>query len=123
MKKIRIEENGKVHYEGPARRGADYETSEKKILFGIFSLKDIIHIGTITVLITGFLVRAEGHIQTIQDSVSSMTKEIKYLSECQKQSDNYHSAIIGEQFDCGKPLTAVRSKSIRKMIDRENGIN
>ena len=103
MKNIKIEKDGKVEYEGPIRRGNDYMIEDRRVVWGIFSLKDFIQLSSIIVVVTIFLIRAEAHIKVIQDTVESMTTEIKYFNKCQKQADNYHSSVTGEPFDCGQP--------------------
>ena len=110
-------ENGEVLYDGPEK----LPTEIYHLPFGI-TVKDIVQLMAILVAVIVFFIRTDETIKQLKEISVKNSSNIELtknaLANFIKNSDGYHSAIIGIQFEGGKPLNsdATKTSAIRKLI-------
>ena len=98
-------EKGEEIFRGPEKLPTEHYF--KRLPFG-FELKDIIQLAAIAIGVIVFIVQFQEGIKSMQEEIITHSKKIetteKALAQFIKNSDNYHSAILGTQFEGGKPI-------------------
>lgn len=109
--------DGKEIRRGPLRQSDQGQT---RLPFGMRpgeAINSLVVIGGVLVFIfnTYGMIKSNGQIIKAHDEL------IRHILECQKNSDNYHSAVTSDQFECGQPInTNNKIKKIRNIINPDS---
>lgn len=84
---------------------------QRRWIFGL-TITEALAVGSVLLALVGFYVRTEFHIRRV-------TQLMEYLSVFTKNSDGFHSALLGVQFEQGKPYNdSYDLEAIRKQLTR-----
>ena len=93
---VKIYKGNKLIREGTPR---SVEMPNSNMPFGM-GVKDVIYL---IVMVGGFLLNGYGAYTQIQKNTDNIQKTTEILTQFIRQSDGYHSAVTGDQFEMGKP--------------------
>lgn len=103
---IKIEEDGKVVYEGPENR-TNYQKEAKKKFLDL-TLGDLLKMMFYAGMLIVFLTKADQRLKAIEANQQIFFEMTKSFTEYIKASDNYHSAVTGIEFIGGRPIERSR---------------
>ena len=89
------------------------ETNSSKFPFGV-TVKEIIYV---TVLGATIIINGHGAFEQIGKNTENIQKTAELLTTFIRNSDGYHSAATGSQFEFGKPSNNKETLRIRKFLD------